>query len=488
MSGRLFQLSRIPGRGATTLFLWASLGSPLLSQDVTAPPVEPKLLSVYPLGARSGSSVEVEVRGYLLEGAQAVWFEQDQLRGQVQGVDRLPANGKAADETSDEKAPALMSARVTMEIPSTAGIGTHSFRLVSSRGVSNALIFRVNSDPVRAEKSEPHQAPTTAQFVSFPVVVNGRVAEDGEEDFYSFEVAEGQELRFEVFSKTPGKPPNDVGLDPELTLYEPTGSWFDTERTTRLAYNDEPSSYYVTRLPELTYRFKKSGRYLVGVGSFLGGGSPHYSYQLRIAPSSAAAFSEQDRTSSSSSRTSWNERTFRRLIADDRLRLLWSRTGGPNLPEANGKPGKGSRSGLGESDPPVTTDRDTWVMVDRVLEQENEEKEGQPLRISVPSLVEGSIDRPGDVDRYEFKVERGEQVAFEVETPQIGPPLFNPRFSVLDAEGIEIFTNVYKRLGRAFTFYLKTVEPKTLYTFEQGGEYALLVSDLTRRYGNSGFR
>ena len=123
-----------------------------------------------------------------------------------------------------------------------------------------------------------------------------------------------------------------------------------------------------------------------------------------------------------------------------------------------------------------------------VKEQENGERKGKTLSISVPGIAEGTIDRPGDVDRYAFKVERGQQVAFEVETPQVGPPQFNPRFGILDEEGRELFSNVYKRLGRQLTFYLKTVEPKTLYTFERSGEYSLVVSDLTRRFGNAGFR
>ena len=59
---------------------------------------------------------------------------------------------------------------------------------------------------------------------------------------------------------------------------------------------------------------------------------------------------------------------------------------------------------------------------------------------------------------------------------------------ILDEEGRELFSNVYKRLGRQLTFYLKTVEPKTLYTFERSGEYSLVVSDLTRRFGSAGFR
>ena len=479
--------NRIAGSVAAVLLAAAFPAGPLQAQK-SAPPTEPTILSVHPLGARAGSTLEVEVQGHLLEGARAVWFEQGRLQGRVRDVRAVPAEGNGDSEAAGEDKPVLLGVRVELEIPSDALVGVHRFRLVCKGGVSNALMFRVSSDAVLEETSQAHQTPSTAQQVPVPALINGRVAGDGEEDFYAFEITEGRELRFEVFSKTPGKPPDVVGLDPELTLYQPTGSWFDPERTTRLAYNDDPNSYHVSRLPQLIHRFRKKGRYMVGVGAFLGGGSPHFSYQLRISDSSAPTLAQLDRSGRNRVPAPWNERAFRRAIDGNRLGLLRSRAAGSNgagtdLPSVNG-----AATGLGVAEHPGTNGRGDPASIALVTEQENGEREGNTLFVSVPGLVEGTIDRPGDVDRYAVKAERGQQVAFEVETPQVGPPQFNPRFGILDEEGRELFSNVYKRLGRQLTFYLKTVEPKTLYTFERSGEYSLVVSDLTRRFGNDGFR
>ncbi|MCY3758893.1 MAG: hypothetical protein OXG96_14325 [Acidobacteria bacterium] len=478
---------RIAGLGAAVLLAAAFPAGPLQAQE-SAPPTDPTILSVHPLGARAGSALEVDVQGYLLEGARAVWFEQGGIQSRVRDVRAVPAEGNGDSEAAGEDKPVLLGVRVELEIPSNALAGVHRFRLVSKRGVSNALMFWVNSDAVLDETSQPHQTPSTAQPVGVPAVVNGRVVGDGEEDFYAFELTEARELRFEVFCKTPGKPPDDVGLDPELTLYEPTGSWFDKERTTRLAYNDDPSSYHVSRLPRLTYRFRKEGRYLVGVGAFLGGGSPHFSYQLRISDSSAPTFAELDRNGYNRVPVPWKERAFRRPIGSGRLALLESRSVVSNGTGADRPLTNGAASSHGEPVQPGANGRGSQASIILVKEQESGDGEGNTLSVSVPGIAEGTIDRPGDVDRYAFKAERGQQVAFEVETPQVGPPQFNPRFGVLDEEGRELFNNVYKRLGRQLTFYLKTVEPKTLYTFERSGEYSLVIGDLTRRFGNAGFR
>lgn len=478
---------RIAGLGVAALLAAAFPAGPLQAQEAAAP-TEPTILSVHPLGARAGSALEVEVQGYLLEGARAVWFEQGGIQGRIRDVRAVPAEGKSESEAAGEDKPVLRGVRVRLEIPSDAPVGVHRFRLVSKLGVSNALVFRVNSDVVLDETSQPHQTPSTARQVAVPSVINGRVAGDGEEDFYAFELTEARELRFEVFCKTPGKPPDDVGLDPELTLYEPTGSWFDKERTTRLAYNDDPSSYHVSRLPQLTYRFRKKGRYLVGVGAFLGGGSPHFSYQLRIADSSSPTFAQLDRNGGNRVPVPWNERAFRRPVASGRLALLESRSAVSNGTGADGRLTNGAASSRDQPVRSGANGRGSRSSIVLVKEQESRERAGNTLSISVPGIAEGTIDRPGDVDRYVFKAERGQQVAFEVETPQVGPPQFNPRFGILDEEGRELFSNVYKRLGRQLTFYLKTVEPKTLYTFERSGEYSLVIGDLTRRFGNAGFR
>jgi hypothetical protein len=108
--------------------------------------------------------------------------------------------------------------------------------------------------------------------------------------------------------------------------------------------------------------------------------------------------------------------------------------------------------------------------------------------LTLPALVEGTIGHPGDVDNFKFKVTEGQQLAFELETPDLLPPFFNPHLGILDEQGHEIFTNVYRKVGGDGDDWIKSVQPKVTCTFERAGEYALQVRDVTASLGESGFK
>src|SRR5207237_714242 len=54
------------------------------------------------------------------------------------------------------------------------------------------------------------------------------------------------------------------------------------------------------------------------------------------------------------------------------------------------------------------------------------------LAVPIPAILEGAVQRPGDVDIFKFHAEPGQQIALEIETPYLPPPYFNPRVAVFD--------------------------------------------------------
>ena len=69
------------------------------------------------------------------------------------------------------------------------------------------------------------------------------------------------------------------------------------------------------------------------------------------------------------------------------------------------------------------------------VKRAHEETAYHALEITVPAILQGSIDHPGDVDTFSFKVMDDQSLAFEIETPDSAPPQFNPLLTVLDKEG-----------------------------------------------------
>lgn len=423
----------------------------------------PELLSLFPLGGQRGTTLEVRMRGRNLGGTYAVWVDSRELKVHVDRVDEIELMEYDLVKKAWKSQPGY---RVSfqVEIAASAGIGAHSIRAVTPQGVSNALPFRVTSHPVLTETGDPHQTPEAAQKLRFPVVVNGKISRGGELDFYRFDAGPGQELTFEVVSH--------LGIEPTLTLYEPTGSWFDPNRVRELAFHlgrlGTPATIHTFdrmpnyERPRLTYRFSRKGHYLIQVGAHLSKGGPDCPYQFRIFPADPMVARPLESGSVQGLPSGWAE--FSRVLEPDRLERLRSRT-------------------VGETADPATP----AAGLVRFVEAEPNSSAGQAQQVAVPSIIEGSIDRPGDIDHYRFKVPDGAKLAFEVETPDVTPPFFNPRLMVLDAEGNESFNNIYRRLGRQFQFYSKTVEAKTLHSFESGGEFTLQVRDITSRQGDPSF-
>ncbi len=421
-------------------------------------------MSVYPLGGQRATTTEYEVKGGGLRGAYAVQFSNDELKGFIMDEGDVAVPPGAEDKKPDDPPDPDSRLRIMVEIGPEARVGTHSFRVVSPRGVSGPLALRVSAEPVIEEADTPHGGPAQARGVRFPVIVNGRIARDGEMDFYSFETQQGQELLIEVAA-------GGRGFDPNLTLYQSGGSWFDGERATRIAFADDP--------PRITWKFEQGGRYLVSVGSFVDLGGTDFNYQLRIVP--------QSDTPSPGKLTPANppssDGRFGRGLDPNRLRNLWARTAEkPPAETPSASESEPTEEGEAQPDPAPDPLDLTWTP-----ENGPNETRENAARVDFPTLLKGAIETPGDIDVYKFKVDEETAAAIEIQTMGQQPSVFNPHVQVFDPEGDEILNNLFKRVAGDGDDWIRTIEPKVTYKFDRGGEYYLHVSDLSSRYGGPDF-
>ena len=456
-------------------------------------PSDPELRSHHPLGGSIGTPFEIRVRGKRLPGAHTVWFECDDVQARVLAVKEIAETGELDEDQyyrkrtlallgQDGQEPEFLAVLEVLTSPDTRP-GLHHFRLVGPTGLSNSLSLHLVDQPLQNEEKSPHHRPSQAQELRLPAIVNGTIEEKGELDYYSFEVEAGETLAFQVLSGF------ELGVNywaqTEVRLYEPHQSWFGTDRARPLVLKGPRLSWepirvrsswfdrrdFVTQFvlhPLLEHRFEKAGRYLLSVGTFLGRSSDN-GYQLRIGPARNEIVSRRViggfGQPAHADPADWLERdsstlrqfgSFYRRLGDDRLAELRTRS-------------VNASSSGSDASPPISSIRDH--------EPNDSPEAAQDL--TLPGFAEGRIDFPGDVDRFRFRVTAGQALAVEVETPRLAPPHFSPWLKVLDAQGEVVAHNIYREYGGNGIDPNKTIERKTLHTFEEEGDYWLLVRDLT---------
>jgi hypothetical protein len=443
------------------------------------PRVEPQLLSVFPSGAPKGSRSQVEIRGRGLEDAYAVWLDCPSITGEVKAVEVLKPD-QALDTATGNP---TCRASLELSVDPDASLGIHFIRLVTPRGVSNPRPFLVHQHDAAIEGNLPiEDEPAARRLSTLPLVVSGKISTPGEVDYYSFEAKEGEELFFEVLGGN---------FDPQVSVYEQTGSWFDLRRLNRLAFNDEANTASKNLSPVLTWSPGRSGRFLASVNSFLGRGGADFSYQLRIVravqPEPAMSVSKPAHADSGT----WHERTFARRLELDRLKKLKSRTVDLIEEKGAGKT-KGPATDLaygGHTDSQKSRSQRLSAEPGqelKLLRQDERQLGNQGQEIQIPCLIEGTIDAPGDSDQFSFHVSDGARLALEIETPGMPAPFFTPRVGVFDEAGQEILNNVYAFVQGSGEFIEKVIESKVTYTFGRGGKHVLEIRGLTSQAGGAG--
>ncbi len=429
---------------------------------------EPTLASVFPLGGRPGAQVRVTVRGKHLASARAVWFDSSGLTAEIVG--RETEGGETTDaESPPESQPSRLTLRVRVD--SDEKPGERRLRFVTPGGLSNALPFWVHREPAQWETEGAHELPDEAEALNpYPLVVHGRFTRLGEVDDYSFKAPAGTKLRFQVHSSP--------ALDPAITLFERSGGWFDPEGTRRLAFHDEDVSYPGSSTePALSHQFEKPGTYFVRVSSFRGTASPDHAYLLRVVPEPPREASADSAKPSEPHPADWEERSWTRTLAQDRMKALWTRA----VPSLAPRPEPVSSAGKAES--ASQPQPDPFAPIPEICLSGQDLAGSEPPEITLPTLLTGVLQRPGEFHRVRFSAAIGDRIALEVETPDKTVPLFNPYLKLVDADGVEVVTNVHSFLN-SNTEIQKQIYPKTTHAFPRAGDFTLEIRDITATLGD----
>jgi hypothetical protein len=199
----------------------------------------PFVTSIFPLGGPVGAQTTVELKGWNLP------------------ADKLTMDAK--DKTS----------------ASSVEPGPGIYPLSVSKGdlVSNHVPFAVDTLPECLEK-ESNDSPQSAQAVTLPIIINGRIDKSGDWDVFRFDGHAGDQIVAEVYARRLDSP-----LDSVLKLTDAAGR--------QLAFNDDhedkgsglnthhADSFILTTLPA-------DGIYYLHLGDAQHQGGAEYAYRLRI--------------------------------------------------------------------------------------------------------------------------------------------------------------------------------------------------------------
>jgi len=506
-------------------------------------PNSPHIGFAYPAGGRQGTTVQIQVGGRFLDGATGVVASTRGLRAEVVGFDKPLTQREITDlrdkaqelqktannpatrkEVADirrrigdslrRNANPVLSEFVTLAvtIESDAKPGPQQLRLATPLGLSNPVVFSVGQLPEVVEQDEvsipepipnraggraPNLAPNqvvgeapaplpiaadTAQIVTLPAIINGRIVPSevrggqgaprqpnqylpGDVDRYRFQARKGQELVVAVSARD---------LMPYLAdavpgWFQATVALFDAG-SHELAYDDD---YRFQPDPVLRYRVPADGEYTIEIKDALYRGREDFVYRIAVGElpfvTSIFPLGGPARTKTMVQATGWNLPT-NTLTMD----------------ASDAEPGiyplSMRRGELLSNRVPFVLDslRDTPER-----EPNNAQKEAQKL--TLPIIVNGRIQAAGDVDLYSLSGRAGDQIVAEVVARRLGSPL-DSVVELTDGAGRRLAIND-DHTDKGSGLITHQADSKITVLLPASGAYFIRVADIQRKGGSEyGYR
>ncbi len=228
----------------------------LAAQLASAQSRAPRIVGVYPLSGKAGSSVGVEIAGDQLSNATGVEFDCGDLEWK---------------ETSRAGARKLSG---VVAIKASAAPGPHLLRIVSPDGYSTSALFNVTRFPTLAEV-EPNDGAGQAQAIlNLPVEIQGKLDGAKDTDRFSFHVTAGERWLFDLRALEHGS-----AVEARMILADADGR--------QLEFNDDRGDF--DENPLIDHTFEKAGAYTLTLDQYRGPRGFNFgknnAYSLRISRS-----------------------------------------------------------------------------------------------------------------------------------------------------------------------------------------------------------
>lgn len=228
----------------------------------------PRINTVFPVGARVGTSVEVSAVGFDLDEPTGLLFSHPGIKGEYLPPKEPPPDPKKKEPTGGRnKTKAVPGGphafKVTVD--SSVPLGVYDVRFVGKWGVSNPRAFVVGEFPELNER-EPNNDVPEAQRVDVGTTVNGVITNPTDVDYFLFTGKKGQRVIVSCLSSS-----IDSRARPMIEVYDTSGRKLVLNRN----YNESDA------LTDLVV--PADGDYLIRLFQFtyLSGG-PDHGYRLTV--------------------------------------------------------------------------------------------------------------------------------------------------------------------------------------------------------------
>jgi hypothetical protein len=416
-----------------------------------------RLDRIFPLGGQAGSEVALEIAGKDLHDVKTLRFDHPGL-----------------------KAVLVKPSQFRLTIAADVPPGTYEVRAVGKYGISGAQLFAVGRGLTEVLEKEPNDSPDKAQAVAMNVAVNGHSDGNGD-DFFRFPAKKGERVVIDCQAFR-----LNSTLRAVLSLADAAG---------KDLLQSKP--YYNRTDPLLDFVAPADGDYVLRLHDMtFAGGLPYRlvisnhpqienAFPMAVAPGTKTELLLLGRNlpgGKAAARWVVNDRPLEEMTVsytapkDPLLRFAFSNH--LPSPSLNARGWQWWPEGLKDVLNPVTLAlADFPVTVER--EPNDTAATAQPL--TLPTVVSGRLDRPGDADWYSFTAKAGEAVSVDLLCERLDLP-GDPFVIVSDAKGTELAS--FDDHGINFNALAQANrDPLGTFRVPADGTYRLFVQDRYRAGG-----